>query len=144
MEKNLWAVPGNMDSRKEAKLLERNLHGRMVRVGNLSIFGIGGLRNQRKEKIEFFPSGRSLLLTHIPPHGVQTDLARIGWHIGSRNIKNLVERMKPLICIHGHVHEGRGTDRIGETLILNPGPAFERRYAIIEIGEEINIELKKF
>jgi uncharacterized protein len=28
--------------------------------------------------------------------------------------------------LHGHIHEGRGVSRIGETLCINPGSMYEQ------------------
>jgi len=30
-------------------------------------------------------------------------------------------RHKPLLCIGGHIHEGYGKDKIGETILINAG-----------------------
>ena len=55
---------------------------------------------------------------------------------------------KPLALVCGHIHEGRAIDKIGETVVVNPGPLAEGNYAILEvekIGEEwkvANVELK--
>jgi uncharacterized protein len=41
--------------------------------------------------------------------------------IGSTAVRGFVESVQPLLGLHGHVHEGRGTAMIGRTLCINPG-----------------------
>ena len=58
---------------------------------------------------------------------------------GSTAIRKEVEKHQPLVQLCGHVHESRGTTRIGKTLILNPGSDYLEgmlRGAIVNIGEK--------
>jgi uncharacterized protein len=41
--------------------------------------------------------------------------------VGSTAVRGFVESVQPLLGLHGHVHEGRGTAMIGRTLCINPG-----------------------
>jgi len=36
----------------------------------------------------------------------------------------VIEEDQPLIGLHGHIHESRGYDRIGRTLVFNPGSEY--------------------
>jgi len=43
-----------------------------------------------------------------------------------------------LLSLHGHIHEGRGTTRIGKTLCINPGSMYEQGTllgAIVALGK---------
>jgi Icc-related predicted phosphoesterase len=43
-----------------------------------------------------------------------------------------------LLSLHGHIHEGRGSTRIGKTLVINPGSMYEQGTllgAIIKLGK---------
>ncbi|MBS7654873.1 metallophosphoesterase, partial [Candidatus Bathyarchaeota archaeon] len=40
---------------------------------------------------------------------------------------------KPALTLCGHIHEAKGADKIGETLIVNPGPSKQGNYAIIDV-----------
>jgi Icc-related predicted phosphoesterase len=49
-----------------------------------------------------------------------------------------------LFCLTGHIHEAVGMDRIGETIIVNPGMLRDGRY--IEVTEKkgkLAVDLKK-
>jgi len=43
---------------------------------------------------------------------------------GSTAVLKAVERYQPLLGLHGHIHESRGTIRIGRTLCINPGSEY--------------------
>ena len=44
----------------------------------------------------------------------------------------------------GHIHESPGKDMIGNTMIINPGPAMDGYYGIIEItGSKVSAEIKR-
>jgi Icc-related predicted phosphoesterase len=44
--------------------------------------------------------------------------------VGSSAVRSFVERVQPLIGLHGHVHESKGSQRIGRTLCINPGSEY--------------------
>jgi Icc-related predicted phosphoesterase len=41
--------------------------------------------------------------------------------VGSTSVRALVERLQPLLGLHGHVHESTGAQKLGRTLCINPG-----------------------
>jgi Icc-related predicted phosphoesterase len=42
-------------------------------------------------------------------------------HVGSTAVRSMIERYRPLLSLHGHIHECKGTVRIGPTTCVNPG-----------------------
>lgn len=44
--------------------------------------------------------------------------------VGSRAVRAVIERHRPLLGLHGHVHESRAAATIGGTLCLNPGSLY--------------------
>ncbi|WP_243678145.1 hypothetical protein [Vulcanisaeta distributa] len=88
---------------------------------------------------------RLILVSHYPPYGTSVDRAWSGAHIGSKSVRKFVEDIKPLAVLCGHVHESRGIDRLGNTIIVNPGPLANGYYAIININDDgtVNAELNK-
>lgn len=44
--------------------------------------------------------------------------------VGSVSVKSAIERYQPLLGLHGHIHESRGTSKIGRTLCVNPGSEY--------------------
>ncbi len=46
--------------------------------------------------------------------------------VGSKALRAAIEKTQPLLTLHGHIHEGRATTRIGKTLCINPGSMYEQ------------------
>jgi uncharacterized protein len=58
--------------------------------------------------------------------------------VGSTAVREFIEDVQPLLGLHGHVHEARGSTMIGRTLCLNPGSDYTAgtlSAAIVEIGD---------
>lgn len=90
---------------------------------------------------------------HVPPYDSGLDLApeltgdlrvvRRGGEprlvpVGSTAVRTLIERHRPPLSLHGHVHESRGVARLGPTLCINPGSAYAEGVidgAIVEIDD---------
>ena len=57
--------------------------------------------------------------------------------VGSTAVREFIEEVQPLLGLHGHVHEGRGTVKLGHTLCINPGSDYTSgmlNAAIVEIA----------
>jgi Icc-related predicted phosphoesterase len=60
-------------------------------------------------------------------------------HVGSTAVRQLIETHKPLLGLHGHIHEARGFIKIGRTLCINPGSEYGEgilRGALLNIDEK--------
>jgi Icc-related predicted phosphoesterase len=44
--------------------------------------------------------------------------------VGSRAVREAIEEYRPLLGLHGHIHEARGATKVGKTLCLNPGSVY--------------------
>lgn len=44
--------------------------------------------------------------------------------VGSRACRTAIERHQPLLGLHGHLHESRGTYKLGRTVSINPGSEY--------------------
>lgn len=92
---------------------------------------------------------RAIFNFHCPPHASNLDdvaeldadlnLINAGNSLvpaGSTAVRRLIEAHQPLMSLHGHIHEGKGTTRIGRTLSINPGSLYEQgvlQGALIEL-----------
>ncbi len=68
----------------------------------------------------------ALYVLHSPPRDTHCDLIGARVHVGSRAIRTFVERRQPPLVLSGHIHEsprvsGAWRDRIGRTVVVNPG-----------------------
>ena len=77
-----------------------------------------------------------ILVTHQPAWGTAVDLQASTRHKGSRSVRSFIEDHQPLLAVSGHIHEAYGTDQIGSTLLVNPGPFRNGRYATIDINKD--------
>jgi len=81
----------------------------------------------------------AILVAHAPPYGTQIDLAPaldkdlkyitkggqlVFEHVGSKAVRKVIEKYQPLLGLHGHVHESKGYEKIGRTLVINPGSEY--------------------
>ena len=58
--------------------------------------------------------------------------------VGSTALRKAIDTTQPLLGLHGHIHEGRGSMRIGRTLCINPGSMYEQGTllgAIVKLGK---------
>ena len=55
------------------------------------------------------------------PKGYGDRYCSSGMHVGSSTVRDFIVQYKPDVCISGHIHESRGKDKIGNTIVLNAG-----------------------
>jgi len=67
-------------------------------------------------------SGKKIVLVlHGPPYNTKIDLLDKR-HVGNKDFRKFIERIKPKLVICGHLHETVGAvDKIGRTKIVHPG-----------------------
>jgi hypothetical protein len=46
--------------------------------------------------------------------------------VGSTAVGDSIAAYQPLLSLHGHIHEGRGTTKNGRTLVVNPGSEYDQ------------------
>ncbi len=82
---------------------------------------------------------RALMSLHVPPYGSTLDTApklddklRIVMNaggpemipVGSTAVRDAILRYRPLLGLHGHIHESKGIQKLGESTIVNPGSEY--------------------
>src|SRR2546426_1971332 len=110
------------------------------------------------ERIESMASkvadpSRSIFNLHCPPYksgldeapAIDADLkllhgGRALRPVGSTAVRAAIERHQPLLSLHGHIHESKGAIKIGKTLSINPGSAYEEGMLM---GAIIQLDPKK-
>jgi len=76
---------------------------------------------------------------HPPPYGSGLDEApeltsdlrqayagRSMIPVGSKAVMAVIDKYQPLLGLHGHIHEGKGTRKYKKTLCINPGSMYEQ------------------
>ncbi len=82
---------------------------------------------------------RTIFDLHAPPSGTAIDLApeldadlkpktvsgqMLMTHVGSTSVRRLIESVRPVVSLHGHIHESMGLDRVAGTPVFNPGSVY--------------------
>lgn len=155
------AVPGNMDPEQDCvkQLIERrmNLHKKIAAFETFEAVGFGGgqtpfgtpfepegseIQNALETLYDRMNADKRVAVIHQPPHNTELDKAD-GDHVGSEEVRELLENKEFDLLLTGHIHESRGRDEINGTVLVNPGPVMEGYYGVAEIDEEISVELKQ-
>ena len=96
---------------------------------------------------------RTIFSLHCPPYGTGLDDApqlsaemdlkdagRTVVPVGSTAVREAIEEHQPALALHGHIHEARGTHRLGKTLCINPGSSYEQGQLL---GAVVDVDGKK-
>jgi Icc-related predicted phosphoesterase len=80
---------------------------------------------------------RAIFNIHVPPYGTGLDTApeledgvrlkrggAITGPVGSTAVRDAIIEYQPLLSLHGHIHESRGTQKLGRTTSINPGSSY--------------------
>ncbi len=159
LEKNrrLLAVSGNCDTPSVNHYLSENylnLSSEVKRVDNLVFLGLEGslpcpgttpneyTETQYRIWLEsmanqIHPHETCVLVSHNPPLGNVVDRVPEG-NVGSQAITQFLENHPIALCVSGHIHEGRGTESIGNAIVANPGPLREGGYIWAEISHRLD------
>lgn len=78
---------------------------------------------------------RTTYVIHTPPRQTALDVLYNGHAIGSHAVRDFIERARPPLTLHGHIHEspdmsGKIVDTIGPTVMFNPGASLTRLRAL--------------
>ena len=91
-----------------------------------------------------------ILISHNPPVADKLDSFDGEHHAGSQKFSDFIKANKPLAVVCGHIHEGTGIEKFGDTVVINPGSLGEAQtYAWLEVEKTddswkvVNTELCK-
>lgn len=126
----VYSVFGNMDPEKEYfENFEKNhenfhfIHAKRVKVGNLFIVGVGDYYSdpfsiEKFENLVKQSPENTIVVSHYPPYGV-LDMTTTGENAGKIELKNVLDKYRPLVFLCGHIHESAGISKIGRTTVIN-------------------------
>ncbi|GAJ15210.1 unnamed protein product, partial [marine sediment metagenome] len=87
---------------------------------------------------------KTVYVMHAPPFQTNLDVLYDGRSVGSRAIRQLIEKDQPYLTLHGHIHEapslsGSYWDKIGNTVCINPGQGTKDLHAVVfELEDVLN------
>ena len=157
LEAPVLLVPGNCDVPSlaiEKRGNVESIHGECRTIGGFSFLGVGGsppgplnapFELEEPEIARILEEARSncntrenmIVVSHTPPKDTRVDRAFNGEHVGSHSVREFVEKNQPELLICGHIHEAKGMDRVGETVIVNPGPTTHGNCAMIDLTSRV-------
>lgn len=157
----IFFVPGNCDPPSLAAMEVEGancIHGLHKSYDEVTFFGFGGgpispfntpFEMTEEEMTEFLKRKIDepvmnrwfILVSHTPPKDTKLDRIYSGRHAGSESVRKFIEEKEPSAVFCGHIHEAHGVDKIGETILVNPGPARHGYCGLVSINEEIEVEL---
>lgn len=162
---NILAQAGNMDRSNVTEFLKSNNANLHLEVRELAkgikIMGVGlsvptpfgtpsevseeEMADMLEETYARVGDYKQLILAvHDSPYGTSLDTISNGMHVGSRSVRNFIEKIQPDIVVSGHIHEASGEDTIGKSRIFNPGMAAGGGYVLITSdGSKLNATLKR-
>ncbi|MDI6917528.1 MAG: metallophosphoesterase family protein [Thermoplasmatales archaeon] len=81
-----------------------------------------------------------ILVLHSPP------VCKVGKEgnivVGSDAVNEIIHELKPKLLFCGHAHKASGTDMVGDTLCVNPGPLKYRNAAVVD-SEKMDVKFVK-
>ena len=157
--KNIVGVSGNCDFPEVEKVLTLegvSLHAKSKFIDELFFAGCGhSLVTPFNTPCEVYENDlsayinkaysnhmgeESVLIVHQPPYDSNTDILKNGGPSGSKEVRNFIKTKKPLLCLTGHIHESPAIEHFFETVLINPGPFFDGRYAFVKINKNEVVE----
>jgi Icc-related predicted phosphoesterase len=162
---NVLAVTGNLDMPQVIDAFRADgisLHGEGRRLGPIGIFGCGGsnitpmdtpteleedeIRTTLERAHEAVADAPlRLMVCHTPPYDTRLDRLVNGTPVGSRAVRAFIEARRPHVAVVGHIHEGRGVDRVGDTVVANGGALRDGGYVVVTADAQgLHVELRNF
>ena len=149
IDSEVYAIPGNcdpLDLPEGIRDVAVDMHGNAAEIGGHRLVGLGGsnitifhtaFELEEEELYEGLKKNASegmILMTHAPSYGI-LDQIPSGLSVGSPAIKKIVDEYRPILALSGHIHEAMGIVEENGTVFVNPGPAKEGRFAVVDIED---------
>jgi Icc-related predicted phosphoesterase len=146
----------------EGQVIALDKHHEMISSGWSNITPWHTFREEEEDKLHLRYEAmisqlkdveNSVFNIHVPPYGSTLDDApeltedlrpKYGGRsivpVGSHAVRAAIETYQPLLGLFGHIHEAKGTTRLGRTLCINPGSMYEQGRLL---GALVNLGRKK-
>ena len=107
----------------------------------------GTIKGDLSNLIKLSNPKKTVYVIHAPPFNTKLDIITSGMHVGSRAIREFIEKEQPYLALHGHIHEspqmsGSFIDQIGKTACINAGSSYPENKLNSVIIDTDNLDLK--
>ncbi len=142
------AVTGNIDSSDVRKGIDDSKATRIelkkVIKKGIPFVGSSGMNPDDFKTLEEkkMVDEKTILVTHVPPFDT-VDKVFVGMHGGSKDLRELVDKVKPRLVLSGHIHEDPGYKKINDTVFVNCSIGKRGDGALIDINKDISVKMLK-
>jgi putative phosphoesterase len=140
---DVFAVPGNCDPNGICNAITDTdavcLHNQIIAYGDVIIFGFGGSNPTPFDTPGEFQDQHlydNLKELFAEYEFMANDKVPDGAHVGSKALRDTIEEFKPDINLCGHIHEAMSKDKVGDTIVVNPGMLKENHACLITIDDD--------
>lgn len=154
-DKEIYLIMGNDDFRVNLQVLQKSdevgilklIHKKSVKLNNkYNIAGYsfvnptpfrlkdwekedGTIEEDLSQLKKLSNPKKTIYVIHAPPFNTKLDIITTGMHVGSKAIRQFIEKEQPLLALHGHIHEspkmsGSWKDKLGKTICINVGSSY--------------------
>ena len=136
-----WEKPDFENDRGPAQLFDEEIRSAEKENGTIK---------DDFEKLKKMSSPKkTIYMIHAPPFNTKLDIITTGAHVGSKSIREFIEKEQPFLTLHGHIHEspqmsGSWKDRIGSTVCINVGSSYPEDKLNCVVIDADNLSMKYF
>ena len=107
----------------------------------------GTIKEDLSNLIKLSNPKKTVYVIHAPPFNTKLDIIASGMHVGSKAIREFIEKEQPYLALHGHIHEspqmsGSFIDQIGKTACINAGSSYPENKLNCITADIENLDLK--
>lgn len=109
----------------------------------------GTIENDLKNLKKLSNPKNTIYVIHAPPFNTKLDMITTREHVGSRAVRQFIEKEQPLLTLHGHIHEspkmsGSWKDKIGSTACINVGSSYPEDRLNCVVVDTYNLGIQYF
>ncbi|NIO19398.1 MAG: hypothetical protein GTN76_01280 [Candidatus Aenigmarchaeota archaeon] len=132
-----FVVRGNWDYEMKTKNKKvKILNNEVVKYKNYYFLGVDwGYYSKMLELAKGKDPKKLIVITHDPPFDI-LDMSYFGSNAGIMELREAIERIKPVLHVFGHIHESAGYMKHRGTLFINAALPEFRKAAIVELPSQ--------
>ena len=107
----------------------------------------GTIKEDLSNLIKLSNPKKTIYVFHTPPFNTKLDIITDGTHVGSKALREFIEKQQPYLTLHGHIHEspkmsGSFIDKIDKTICINVGSSYPKMKLNCVVIDIKNLDVK--